>query len=169
MSDDSSQEEKQNFLRENILEKGYDTNMFVEFLINKKGEGGSDVGNWSMSDLQIVVREFISMQSNDIHPPEEEQPIINNNSISTPVQNDPLSSIPQNPIHNDPLSAPIIKNKLIRCNQIYRLQKKINMILFQEEFNNHKILKKNRLVLCLIFFQIIIQIKNKMKIQTQII
>ena len=51
MSDDSSQEEKQNFLRENILEKGYDTNMFVEFLINKKGEGGADVGNWSMSDL----------------------------------------------------------------------------------------------------------------------
>ena len=111
MSEDSSQEEKQNFLRENILEKGYDTNMFVEFLINKKGEGGADVGNWSMSDLQIVVREFISMQSNDINPPEEEQTVINNNTISTPVQSDPLSSIPQNPVHSDPLSAPIIKNK----------------------------------------------------------
>ena len=53
MSDDSSQEEKQNFLRENILDQGYDTGMFVDFLINKKGEGGADVGNWSMSDLHI--------------------------------------------------------------------------------------------------------------------
>ena len=33
---ESSQEEKQNFLREKILEKGYDTNQFVQFLIDEK-------------------------------------------------------------------------------------------------------------------------------------
>jgi len=102
MSDDSSQEEKQNFLRENILDQGYDTGMFVDFLINKKGEGGADVGNWSMSDLQIVVREFISMQSNNYNPPPE-QPIINNNPTPTRIQNDPLT------IPNDPLSMPKMK------------------------------------------------------------
>ena len=48
MSD--STEEKQNFLREKILEKGYDTNQFVQFLINKKGENGADVSVWTMSD-----------------------------------------------------------------------------------------------------------------------
>ena len=108
MSDDSSQEEKQNFLRENILEQGYDTGMFVDFLINKKGEGGADVGNWSMSDLQIVVREFISMQSNNYNPPPE-QPIINNNPNPTRVQNDPLSMPRPISIPNDPLSMPKVK------------------------------------------------------------
>jgi hypothetical protein len=38
--EDYSQEEKQNFLRENILEKGYDTNKFIDFLKSKKGEEG---------------------------------------------------------------------------------------------------------------------------------
>ena len=52
-------EEKQNFLREKILEKGYDTNEFVQFLTDKKGPDGADVSNWSMEDLQSVVSEFI--------------------------------------------------------------------------------------------------------------
>ena len=56
-----SQEEKQNFLRETILEKGYDTGKFADFLISKKGEEGADVSVWTMEDLQIVVQEFIKM------------------------------------------------------------------------------------------------------------
>ena len=68
---DSSQEEKQNFLREKILEKGYDTNQFVQFLIDKKGEDGADVGVWTMSDLKKVVREFIKLNGGEI---EEEEP-----------------------------------------------------------------------------------------------
>lgn len=108
MSDDSSQEEKQNFLRENILEQGYDTGMFVDFLISKKGEGGADVGNWSMSDLQIVVREFISMQSNYYNPPPE-QPIINNNPTPSRVQNDPLTMQKPISVPHDPLSMPKVK------------------------------------------------------------
>jgi hypothetical protein len=63
MEDDVSQEEKQNYLRENILEKGYDANAFVEFLKTKKGEAGSDIRNWSMEDLYEVVHEFISYNS----------------------------------------------------------------------------------------------------------
>ena len=58
-----TQEEKQIFLRQNILDKGYDTNSFVEFMMDKKGgEEEADVGNWTMSDLKIVVKEFISLQ-----------------------------------------------------------------------------------------------------------
>ena len=109
MSDDSSQEEKQNFLRENILEKGYDTNMFVDFLIGKKGEDGADVGNWSMNDLQLVVKEFISMQSN-IYTPPQEQSNINNNEIPKPLKNDLLANPPQIKKNNDPLQTP--KNKI---------------------------------------------------------
>ena len=38
MDKKNSVEEKQNYLRENIIEKGYDPNEFVEFAESKKGE-----------------------------------------------------------------------------------------------------------------------------------
>ena len=63
-----STEEKQNFLREKILEKGYDVNEFVEFLTQKKGEEGADVSNWSMEDLKIVVNEFIKIEEEKKKP-----------------------------------------------------------------------------------------------------
>ena len=66
-----TQEEKQNFLRETILEKGYDTNQFVQFLIDKKGEDGADVAVWSMPDLKAVVKEFIKLNGGTV---EEEPP-----------------------------------------------------------------------------------------------
>ena len=112
MTDDSSQEEKQNFLRENILDKGYDVNMFVDFLIDKKGEGGADVGNWSMNDLQIVVKEFISMQSNDSNN-QQPEPIITiipqPPPPTTPIKSDPLSIPPKPTVSNDPLQMPKAK------------------------------------------------------------
>ena len=58
--EDSELLEKQNFLRKNILEKGYDGNQFALFLKSKKGEAGSDISNWTMPDLYDVVKEFIS-------------------------------------------------------------------------------------------------------------
>ena len=63
MSDKTSIEEKKIYLRENILEKGYDANLFANYLIQKKGEEGADIGSWSMNDLQQVVQEFIEKQS----------------------------------------------------------------------------------------------------------
>ena len=66
MSDDATMEEKQSFLREIILEKGYDVKQFINFLIEKKGEDGADVGIWSMHDLQIVVKEFIQLNGGEI-------------------------------------------------------------------------------------------------------
>ena len=66
MSDDASQEEKQNYLRENILDKGYDANVFLQFLIDKRGEDAADVGNWTMNDLQLVVKEFIKLNGGEV-------------------------------------------------------------------------------------------------------
>ena len=56
---DKETQEKQNYLRVNIMDAGYDANAFVEFLMGKKGEDGADVGNWSLPDLKNVVQEFI--------------------------------------------------------------------------------------------------------------
>ena len=61
-----STEEKQNFLREKILDEGYDTNQFVQFLTEKKGEQGADVANWSMEDLKSVVNEFIKLNGGQV-------------------------------------------------------------------------------------------------------
>ena len=61
-----STEEKQNYLREKILDEGYDTNQFVQFLTEKKGEQGADVANWSMEDLKSVVNEFIKLNGGQV-------------------------------------------------------------------------------------------------------
>ena len=58
------------FLRKTILDKGYDVNQFIQFLTDKKGEEGADVSNWSMHDLQTVVKEFIKLNGGG----EEEEP-----------------------------------------------------------------------------------------------
>ena len=61
-----STEEKQNFLREKILDKGYDTSQFVQFLTEKKGEDGADVANWTMEDLIQVVNAFIKLNGGEV-------------------------------------------------------------------------------------------------------
>ena len=47
-------EYKQEFLRSEILNSRYDPNVFLEFLISKKGENGSDLSLWDMNELYIV-------------------------------------------------------------------------------------------------------------------
>ena len=63
--EEKDMEEKQKYLRQNILDKGYDANQFIAFLESKKGEGASDISNWSKIDLYAVVQEFILVHSND--------------------------------------------------------------------------------------------------------
>ena len=72
MTDDATIEEKQGFLRETILNKGYDVNQFIQFLTDKKGEEGADVSNWSMHDLQTVVKEFIKLNGGGEEEPQPE-------------------------------------------------------------------------------------------------
>ena len=55
---EENQEIKQSYLRKEILEKNYDANLFLEFLITKKGEIASDINNWTIEELKVVVSEF---------------------------------------------------------------------------------------------------------------
>ena len=62
--EESSKEEKQQFLRERILgRKEIDANKFVDFLQEKKGEEGADISNWTMEDLKEVVKEFYKINN----------------------------------------------------------------------------------------------------------
>jgi hypothetical protein len=68
---------KQTFLRENILEKGYDAEDFMKLLQNKKGESGLDLISWTMNELKEAVNEFIQDKSPEFSPIEEEEKIDN--------------------------------------------------------------------------------------------
>ena len=65
MEEENSIEEKQEYLRENILEKGFEANAFADFLVSQKGEGASDINNISMDDLRQAVKEFIEKNESD--------------------------------------------------------------------------------------------------------
>ena len=55
---------KQAYLRENILEKGYDAEEFTEYIKEKKGENGLDLNTWTMKELTKVVADFINNKNN---------------------------------------------------------------------------------------------------------
>ena len=61
---DDSLESKQQFLREQILDKGYDPNQFFTFLLSKRNEEEANLETWSFPDLQNVVTEFIMLTQN---------------------------------------------------------------------------------------------------------
>ena len=73
---EDEQELKQQFLREEILEKNYDPQSFIDFLITKKGETAADINNWSLEELKSIVVEFKNYQNNnnDISQKKEQQP-----------------------------------------------------------------------------------------------
>jgi len=93
MDEDSNQEEKQNYLRENILEKGYDVNEFVSFLKSKKGEEGADIENWSMEDLVEVVKEFV--EQNKTEKTSKPQSLTQSKTMAPQKTNDPPKITPR--------------------------------------------------------------------------
>ena len=65
MEEDGSIEEKQEYLRVNILEKGFKADEFADYLVSKKGEGAADVNALTMDDLHQAVKEFIEGHKSD--------------------------------------------------------------------------------------------------------
>jgi hypothetical protein len=64
MSDNSESEDntkqKQQYLRANIIEVGYDPSHFTDFMSEQREEG-EDIDNWSFSSLQDMVKKYVSM------------------------------------------------------------------------------------------------------------
>ena len=114
MSEEEIQE-KQNYLRQNIMDAGYDTQAFVEFLIDKKGEDGADVANWSLPDLKNVVQEFISLHNGNSNNQQEEQ----NENVEKNEVNNEQNEIKQQPQQqnkkNQECSYGIVTKNEIHC------------------------------------------------------
>ena len=85
--EEKDQEEKQKYLRQNILDKGYDANDFIAFLESKKGEGASDISNWSKIDLYAVVQEYILVHTKDSTNSKPKTEPSNNNNTNTNTNN----------------------------------------------------------------------------------
>jgi len=57
---------KQNYLREEVMELGYNTDDFLKFLILKKGENAADLSIWNLDELVNVVKEYKSLTQDNI-------------------------------------------------------------------------------------------------------
>ena len=58
MNEENETKEKQEYLRINILEKGYNADEFMEYLQSLRGEKGLQIESWSKNDLIKAVQEF---------------------------------------------------------------------------------------------------------------
>ena len=121
MSDDETQE-KQNYLRQHIMDAGYDTNAFVEFLIEKKGDEGADVANWSLSDLKDVVQEFIALNGgNDANEDynynqqQQEERYESNETYNEPKETRQQSQQRQQNYKASECNYGIVTNNIIHC------------------------------------------------------
>ena len=65
---------KQAYLRENVLEMGYDADEFMSFLQMRKGENGLDLNNWTMHELISVVNDFVNTKKNIQNKYQEPEP-----------------------------------------------------------------------------------------------
>ena len=146
--DDISEEEKQNYLRENILDKGYDAEDFISFLVEKKGDEGVNIGLWSFDEIKSVVNEYIQIhQKNEPainkiinSPPYQQQPS-NTNNIPTPNQ---IPNQFQNQIPNTQFPQ-TMNNNLINNNMIQN--QNINQNINQNFNQNNSIpINNNNLV-----------------------
>lgn len=51
-------EAKQQYLRKEIIDKGYDPDVFSKYIVDQKGEDGFDLENWAMNELAALVSNF---------------------------------------------------------------------------------------------------------------
>jgi len=109
-------EEKQEYLRNKILDNNYDADEFMAYLQEKKGEDGTDLNTWSFSELKLTVEEFISKYKSNNNKNNEQinindYPIENINENNENLNNNNNEEINNN--INDNKQKPV--NEIILC------------------------------------------------------
>ena len=56
---DSTQEEKQAYIQEKLINKGYDSFLFTQFLCKKLNKSDFDLNNFTMGEIREGINEFI--------------------------------------------------------------------------------------------------------------
>ena len=138
-------EEKQLFLRNEIIDQGYNPEVFSNYMGSLRGENGLDLETWSFEDLQRVVNDFKSQmaqhQQNQAEiPPQQnefqneqvqeqneqqnqEQDIegaVKDNTIPEKAEQKPVTNSDTNIFPNDPFEKyeQIIKTGRLKNNEI---------------------------------------------------
>ena len=136
MSD--TEEQKQIYLRENILDKGYEAEDFVTYLTSKKGDEGMNLMNWSLDELKSVVQEYIQ-----------------NNPLNTQQESENKIMQPNNDLQNNLMPNPILAQNMNNLNSLNYPNMNIppgmntypNILITNEMLNNNNMLNMNNMSL----------------------
>jgi hypothetical protein len=101
MSDSEEYEDytkqKQQYLRTNIIDVGYDPGHFTDFMQDQR-EDGEDIDNWSFTSLQDMVKKYVSLNGKqptaNIDSDSEAEEEIEYKDSSEEEDIDPLSNEP---------------------------------------------------------------------------
>ena len=94
MDSEQEQEQKQLFLRTEILDQNYSAQDFIDFLTTKKGESAADINNWTLAELKTIVVEFKSLNKANNK----------NNKINSDLDKDKNKDKNKNIFYNDELN-----------------------------------------------------------------
>jgi endogenous inhibitor of DNA gyrase (YacG/DUF329 family) len=72
-------DKKQQYLRTEILDKGYDPKEFNDYICSVRNEENIDLNNWSLEELSQVVKSFVEETQNKEN--QNEQKVQENNQI----------------------------------------------------------------------------------------
>ena len=137
-------EEKQLFLRNEIIDQGYNPEAFSNYMGSLRGENGLDLETWSFQDLQKVVNDFKSQmaqhqqnqaemppQQNESQNQEQEQNVqqnqeqdiegaVKDNTVPEKAEQKPVANSDSNVFPNDPFEKyeQIIKTGKLKNNDI---------------------------------------------------
>ena len=136
-------QDKQAFLRENILNEGYNADEFMKFLQEYKGETALDLTEWNLVELTNVVEEFKKLHNNN-----NNNNVLNINSISNVENIDYINNANNinnniNPQNNNPNTP---KNEYYPCKlneQTELKNKKITIIVSSPELVDGGIFSKS--------------------------
>ena len=141
------EEEKQNYLRENILDKGYEAEDFVSYLIQKKGDEGVDLSNWTLNELQFVVQEYLFAHPRNENTQAQNQ---NLNNMQFPQQTQPNFQQNINPIQTSnqftfqsPTNNNNQINNNINNNNDMNMNLGINKVINSINQNNNNMIMNN--------------------------
>ena len=149
MEEEDTLEKKQQFLRENILEKGYDPNKFSEFLTMKMGETGMDLENWPLNELYEATNEFIKIEE------ENKQKLVNEQNVEKEdeiIEEKEIQKIELNgDDQNEEKANIIIEEKpnqiIIEEKKEEKEEEKVNQIIIEEKKKEKEEEKVNQIII----------------------
>ena len=94
---------KQNYLRSEIIDKNYSPEQFSEYLVQIKGDEGTDIDNWTMDELQKAVSAFQNYYDSVQGPPQVQpnneeippQEVVENNNPEPQIENNAVQVQPE--------------------------------------------------------------------------